>query len=36
MKVLSGGLDSPQPDATPSRNEGEVGKFRQPAIKEET
>jgi len=33
MKASSGGLDSPQPDATPSRNEGEVGKFRQPVPK---
>ena len=26
MKAFSGGLDSSQPDATPSRNEGEAGK----------
>ena len=32
MKAPSGGLDCPQPDATPSRNEGEAPKiFRQPA-----
>ena len=30
MKAFSGGLDSPQPDATPSRNEGEVARGKMP------